>query len=58
MRTVACADAWCLFALAMFPMDMYTGHADLSPRNCNKDILSEDRMIGAIVAPSGKAFCV
>lgn len=41
----------------MLPIDMYTGHADLSPRNWDKQVLSDDRIIGAIVAPFGKAFC-
>lgn len=42
----------------MLPIDMYTGHADLSPRNCDKQVLSDDRIIGAIVAPLGKAFLI
>jgi hypothetical protein len=40
----------------MLPIDRYTGHADLSPWNCNRHVLSDARMIGAMVAPFGNCF--
>ena len=43
-------------ALLMFPIDRYTGHAAWSPRNCDSFVLSDARMIGAIVAPRGSLF--
>lgn len=35
--------------LPIFPMEMYTGHAALSPLKYDSFVLSEARMIGAIV---------
>ena len=53
--------AW-LFAcrlvdFAMLPMLRYTGQACLSPLNRERFVLSEERMIGVIVAPSGNLPC-
>src|SRR5882762_158136 len=57
IRMVACADGLHCVALSMFPMVRYTGHALLLPRNCESDVLSDDRINGAIVAPFGSFCC-
>lgn len=42
---------------SMFPIDIYTGHAILSPLKRDSWVLSDKRMTGATVAPLGKSFC-
>ncbi len=56
MRTVAYEDASCQTSLDIFPIVKYTGQALLSPWSCESLVLSEERMIGTIVAPNGRTF--
>jgi len=51
ISTVACALGFRLVAFAILPMVRYTGQAFLSPPNCDKVVLSEDRITGATVPP-------
>ena len=56
MSTVACAVGFLRMAFAMFPIDKYTGQALLSPQNWESWVLSDDRIRGAMVDPTGNFF--
>ena len=46
-------DILCHVAFAMLPRVAYTGHAALSPLNCESCVLSDAKIIGAMVAKEG-----
>ncbi len=56
MSTVACSEGFRLMSWSMFPIVKYTGQADLSPLKRESCVLSDARMMGAMVTPFGKIF--
>ena len=56
ISTVAWAVGFRRMAFAIFPIVKYTGQALLSPRNWDSWVLSDDRIMGAIVDPIGNFF--
>src|SRR5882762_1276422 len=53
IRTVAWEEGWRCISFDIFPIVRYTGHACLSPPNCDSAVLSDARITGASTAPSG-----